>query len=85
MSKQPILLDKNMVAVSKTPGPRTEPATASPDKTVKQSKDYGVPLNFRVPEEFNERFRIAAVRRKLKLHELLQRAFEVYMREEGEP
>ena len=85
MRKKPILLDKEMLGGSmkiiirlRHPPQRTP---AAPRRT---SKDYGEPLNFRVPPEFSQKFRLVAVRKRLKLHELLIRSFEVYLREEGD-
>jgi hypothetical protein len=82
VKKAVMLLDKTMVGRPRPPEPAPEAAPAP--RPAKAPKDYGVPLNFRVPAEFSERFRIVAVRKKLKLHQLLQEAFEVYMREGGQ-
>jgi hypothetical protein len=68
-------------AASTTPPPEAATLVAPARRT---PKDYGEPLNFRVPPEFGEQFRMVALRRKLKLHQLLQKCFEVYLREEGE-
>ena len=73
---KPVLLDRAMIGRSHEPAP-VEPKAAP-------ARDYGVPLNFRVKREFNMRFRMLAVRKGLKLHQLLERAVEVYIREEGE-
>jgi hypothetical protein len=82
MAKKPLLLEKSMLAPASAP---TAPAVVRPvEAPRREPKDYGEPLNFRVPAEFGEQFRMVALRRKLKLHQLLQRCFEVYLREEGE-
>jgi len=87
MTKKPLLLEKSMLG-SPAPVPtstqpqHSEPAAAAPVR--RAAKDYGEPLNFRVPPEFGQQFRMVALRRKLKLHQLLQKCFEVYLREEGE-
>jgi hypothetical protein len=83
MAKKALLLEKSMLgsAASTTPQPET-PTSVAPAR--RAPKDYGEPLNFRVPPEFGEQFRMVALRRKLKLHQLLQKCFEVYLREEGE-
>jgi hypothetical protein len=86
MRKKPILLDKGMLGgsaeVVSAPAPALAPeALPAPRRT---PKDYGEPLNFRVPPEFGRKFRLVAVRKRLKLQELLVKAFEVYLREEGD-
>ncbi len=83
MAKKALLLEKGMLGSPSAPVPQTE--VAAPIAPVRRApKDYGEPLNFRVPPEFGEQFRMVALRRKLKLHQLLQKCFEVYLREEGE-
>jgi hypothetical protein len=83
MAKKALLLEKSMLGSPASTAPR--PEEASPTAPVRRApKDYGEPLNFRVPPEFGEQFRMVALRRKLKLHQLLQKCFEVYLREEGE-
>jgi hypothetical protein len=86
MRKKPILLDKEMLggSIEVTPHPASAPAQQTPAAPRRTSKDYGEPLNFRVPPEFSQKFRLVAVRKRLKLHELLIRSFEVYLREEGD-
>lgn len=83
MAKKALLLEKSMLGApaSITPQPEAATPTAAAPRA---PKDYGEPLNFRVPPEFGERFRLVALRRKLKLHQLLQKCFEVYLREEEE-
>lgn len=83
MAKKALLLEKTMLGspASSPPQPET-PVPAAPVR--REAKDYGEPLNFRVPPEFGQQFRMVALRRKLKLHQLLQKCFEVYLREEGE-
>lgn len=78
MAKRQILLEKGMMATA----PRAEPQQPTADEP-RRVKDYGEPLNFRVPAEFGAQFRMVALRRKMKLQQLLQKCFEVYMREEG--
>jgi len=86
MRKKPILLNEGML------GPSTAGAASPTEASVpnaqrapqRTAKDYGEPLNFRVPPEFSQKFRLVAVRKRLKLHELLIRSFEVYLREEGD-
>jgi hypothetical protein len=82
MAKKALLLEKSMMG----PSSSMPPAALSPAATTQRRdpKDYGEPLNFRVPPEFGEQFRMVALRRKLKLNQLLQKCFEVYLREEGE-
>ena len=82
MAKKALLLEKGMMG---SPVP-TSSAPPPPAGTAQRRdpKDYGEPLNFRVPPEFGEQFRMVALRRKLKLNQLLQKCFEVYLREEGE-
>ncbi len=83
MVKKALLLENGMLGSPSAPVPQTE--VAAPTAPVRRApKDYGEPLNFRVPPEFGEQFRMVALRRKLKLHQLLQKCFEVYLREEGE-
>jgi hypothetical protein len=86
MRKKPILLDKGMLGSSAEGVPPQAQASAeqTPAAPRRTSKDYGEPLNFRVPPEFSQKFRLVAVRKRLKLHELLIRSFEVYLREEGD-
>jgi hypothetical protein len=68
-------------AASATPQPEAPVPVAPPRRA---PKDYGEPLNFRVSPRVGEQFCMVAIRRKLKLHQLLQKCFEVYLREEGE-
>jgi hypothetical protein len=86
MRKKPILLDKGMLGGSTeaTPPSASAPVPEQAPAPRRTSKDYGEPLNFRVPPEFSQKFRLVAVRKRLKLHELLIRSFEVYLREEGD-
>jgi hypothetical protein len=86
MRKKPILLDKGMLggSIEAVSAPAAEPAQAASSAPRRTPKDYGEPLNFRVPPEFSQKFRLVAVRKRLKLHELLIQAFEVYLREEGD-
>jgi hypothetical protein len=86
MAKKPLLLEKGMVGSPATSQPQAQSQAPAPASTpVRRAlKDYGEPLNFRVPPEFGQQFRMVALRRKLKLHQLLQKCFEVYLREEGE-
>ena len=79
MAKRALLLDKTMM--SAPPVPVATPAVSAP--TQRAVKDYGEALNFRVPPEFGQQFRMVALRRRMKLNQLLQRCFEVYLREEG--
>jgi hypothetical protein len=81
MAKKPLLLEKGMLGSPASPPP-VETTTTAPIR--RAAKDYGEPLNFRVPPEFGQQFRMVALRRKLKLNQLLQKCFEVYLREEGE-
>jgi hypothetical protein len=83
MAKKALLLEKSMMGPPPAVVRAMPPAPAATAKR-RDPKDYGEPLNFRVPPEFGEQFRMVALRRKLKLNQLLQRCFEVYMREEGE-
>ena len=78
-----LLLEKDMMGPSSAPPSAAPPPPVAPAPR-RNPKDYGEPLNFRVPPEFGEQFRMVALRRKLKLSQLLQRCFEVYLREEGE-
>jgi hypothetical protein len=84
MAKKGLLLEKSMLGAPTPPQlqPEAVPPPAGPVR--REAKDYGEPLNFRVPPEFGQQFRMVALRRKLKLHQLLQKCFEVYLREEGE-
>lgn len=82
MAKKALLLDKSMLAA--TPSQPASKPQADPEPRRREPRDYGEPLNFRVPPEFSERVRLTAVRKKMKLHQLLVAAFEVYWREEGE-
>jgi hypothetical protein len=85
MAKKALLLEKSMLGSPVPPPSQPEaavPVSAAPVR--REAKDYGEPLNFRVPPEFGQQFRMVALRRKLKLHQLLQKCFEVYLREEGE-
>ena len=86
MRKRPILLEKGMLGSSSdtVSAPAAEPAQQASPAPRRTPKDYGEPLNFRVPPEFSQKFRLVAVRKRLKLHELLIRSFEVYLREEGD-
>jgi len=81
MAKKALFLEKNMMAPP--PAPTVIQQTAAEAGPKKQPKDYGEPLNFRVPEEFGQQFRMVALRRKMKLQQLLQECFEVYVREKG--
>jgi hypothetical protein len=83
MAKRALFLEESIIgsAASTTPPPEVPTPVAPARRT---AKDYGEPLNFRVPPEFGEQFRMVALRRKLKLRQLLQKCFEVYLREEGE-
>jgi hypothetical protein len=83
MAKKALLLEKSMLGAPVSVAPQPE-ATTPAAPTRRDPKDYGEPLNFRVPPEFGEQFRMVALRRKLKLNQLLQKCFEVYLREEGE-
>jgi hypothetical protein len=83
MAKKVLLLEKSMMG-SPVPISSAAPPPAAPAQQRRDPKDYGEPLNFRVPPEFSEQFRMVALRRKLKLNQLLQKCFEVYLREEGE-
>ena len=83
MAKKALLLEKSMLG-SPTPPPAQPEAADRVLPVRRTAKDYGEPLNFRVPPEFGQQFRMVALRRKLKLHQLLQKCFEVYLREEGE-
>jgi hypothetical protein len=83
MPKKPLLLEKGMLGSPASPPPAAE-TTATTTPMRREAKDYGEPLNFRVPPEFGQQFRMVALRRKLKLNQLLQKCFEVYLREEGE-
>jgi hypothetical protein len=78
-----LLLEKDMMGPS-SPAPLVAPPAPVAPAPRRDPKDYGEPLNFRVPPEFGEQFRMVALRRKLKLSQLLQKCFEVYLREEGE-
>jgi hypothetical protein len=82
MAKKALLLEKSMMGPSLPTSPAPLPPAATAPR--RDPKDYGEPLNFRVPPEFGEQFRMVALRRKLKLNQLLQKCFEVYLREEGE-
>ena len=83
MAKKALLLEKSMLGSPASTTLQHEAASpAVPSR--RTAKDYGEPLNFRVPPEFGEQFRMVALRRKLKLNQLLQKCFEVYLREEGE-
>lgn len=86
MAKKALLLEKSMLGSAASPPILSEAAPTAPTAAParRDPKDYGEPLNFRVPPEFGEQFRMVALRRKLKLHQLLQKCFEVYLREEGE-
>jgi hypothetical protein len=81
MAKKALLLEKSMMGASIPAAPAALPPAT---RQHRDPKDYGEPLNFRVPPEFGEQFRMVALRRKLKLNQLLQKCFEVYLREEGE-
>jgi hypothetical protein len=81
MAKKALLLEKSMMGASTPVVPAARPPAT---RQHRDPKDYGEPLNFRVPPEFGEQFRMVALRRKLKLNQLLQKCFEVYLREEGE-
>jgi hypothetical protein len=73
MRKKPVaLLDKTMMS--------TAAATAAEPKP-REPKDYGEPLNFRVPPEFGQQFRMVALRQRMKLQQLLKECFEVYIAE----
>jgi hypothetical protein len=58
------------------PVPQTEPAATSAPDTA-----GGMPLNFRVPENFRREFKVYAAQHGLKLNELLRRSFEAFRRE----
>jgi hypothetical protein len=81
MAKKSLFLEKDMMAPPASPASRP-PATNEPGLK-KQAKDYGEPLNFRVPEEFGQQFRMVALRQRMKLQQLLKECFEVYVREKG--
>ncbi|MFL5286450.1 MAG: hypothetical protein ACJ8AW_37105 [Rhodopila sp.] len=80
MAKKALFLEKNMMA---PPAPAASQQTTAEAGPKKQAKDYGEPLNFRVPEEFGQQFRMVALRQKMKLQQLLKECFEVYVREKG--
>jgi hypothetical protein len=84
MAKKVLLLEKGMIGPASAPEPPPQQEAIAPAPVRRAAKDYGEPLNFRVPPEFGQQFRMVALRRKLKLHQLLQKCFEVYLREEGE-
>jgi hypothetical protein len=79
MAKKALFLEKDMMAPS---APPISSPTAAP-RPKKDAKDYGEPLNFRVPEEFGQQFRMVALRQRMKLQQLLKECFEVYVREKG--
>jgi hypothetical protein len=83
MVKKVVLLDKSMMATASVE-PRNAGATVVAEPRQREAKDYGEPLNFRVPAEFGEKFRMVAIRKKMKLQQLLKKCFEVYLREEGD-
>jgi hypothetical protein len=81
MAKKTLFLEKNMMAPPASPA--VSPSATAEPRAKKQAKDYGEPLNFRVPEEFGQQFRMVALRQKMKLQQLLKECFEVYVREKG--
>jgi len=81
MAKKALYLEKNMMAPP--PSPADTPAATAEPRPKKAAKDYGEPLNFRVPEEFGQQFRMVALRQRMKLQQLLKECFEVYVREKG--
>lgn len=60
------------VAVEKDGSPETK---TKPDKAVQ----FGINLNFRVPNEFRRRFRGYAASHDMKLNEVLYKAFEALL------
>jgi predicted HicB family RNase H-like nuclease len=46
-------------------------------------KDYGVPLNFRVPREFAEAFKVCAARRGMRMNKLILDLCGPELREHG--
>jgi hypothetical protein len=81
MAKKALFLEKDMMAPP--PSPVASPAAIIEPRPKKEAKDYGEPLNFRVPEEFGQQFRMVALRQRMKLQQLLKECFEVYVREKG--
>jgi hypothetical protein len=81
MAKKALFLEKDMMAPP--PSPAASPAAIAEPRPKKDAKDYGEPLNFRVPEEFGQQFRMVALRQRMKLQQLLKECFEVYVREKG--
>lgn len=71
MPRKPALLSKEMLT----------PAGSAPPKS---PKDYGKPLNFRVPEDFFKSFKICAARRGLNQTELLMSVFAPVLKQEGD-
>lgn len=81
MAKKALFLEKTMMAPPPTPVASANVVVAEPRQ--KEAKDYGEPLNFRVPPEFGQQFRMVALRQRMKLQQLLKECFEVYVREKG--
>jgi hypothetical protein len=81
MTKKALFLEKTMMAPPAAPVASANVVVAEPRP--KEAKDYGEPLNFRVPPEFGQQFRMVALRRRMKLQQLLKECFEVYVREKG--
>jgi hypothetical protein len=82
MAKKALFLEKTMMAPPPAPVASRAAASADPQPK-KEAKDYGEPLNFRVPAEFGQQFRMVALRQRMKLQQLLKECFEVYVREKG--
>ena len=76
MAKKALLLEKSMLGSPAPPPPQPEATAPMGAPARRAAKNYGEPLNFRVPPEFGEQFRMDALRRKLKLHQLLQKCFD---------
>jgi hypothetical protein len=81
VAKKPLFLEKTMMAPAPSPAPTVAATVAEPRP--REAKDYGEPLNFRVPPEFGQQFRMVALRQRMKLQQLLKECFEVYVREKG--
>jgi hypothetical protein len=74
--KQTASLSAGLVAVKGT----ALPAPTTPDAPADAT---GMPLNFRVPEQFRREFKVYAAQHGLKLNELLRRSFEAYRSSHG--
>ncbi len=85
MSRKPTAaLSASLVAVKGSAAPAPDmPGRAAPAAAPAADTGGGMPLNFRVPENFRREFKVYAAQHGLKLNELLRRSFEAFRRENG--